>query len=98
MRRALALLIAGATFIARSPIFVRLSEAGPTATAFWRTALALPALWPLFLAERPAARPAAAPRLLLAAAGLAFAGDLAFWHASIGLTSVANSTLLANLA
>ena len=98
MRPALPALLLGATCIALSPIFVRLSEAGPTATAFWRTALALPALWPLFLAERPAARPAAAPRLLLAAAGLAFAGDLAFWHASIGLTSVANSTLLANLA
>jgi drug/metabolite transporter (DMT)-like permease len=35
---------------------------------------------------------------LLLAAGLAFAGDLAFWHSSIKLTSVANSTLLANLA
>lgn len=29
---------------------------------------------------------------------MAFAGDLGFWHASIQLTSVANSTLLANLA
>jgi drug/metabolite transporter (DMT)-like permease len=36
--------------------------------------------------------------MLLVAAGLAFAGDLAFWHTSIKLTSVANSTLLANLA
>ena len=32
------------------------------------------------------------------AAGVAFAGDLGFWHQSIQLTSVANSTLLANLA
>jgi len=32
------------------------------------------------------------------AAGVAFAGDLAFWHWSIQFTSVANSTLLANLA
>ena len=32
------------------------------------------------------------------AAGFCFAGDLAFWHWSIVLTSVANSTLLANLA
>jgi drug/metabolite transporter (DMT)-like permease len=32
------------------------------------------------------------------AAAAAFAGDLAFWHASIQFTSVANSTLLANLA
>jgi drug/metabolite transporter (DMT)-like permease len=31
-------------------------------------------------------------------AGLFFAGDLALWHWSIGFTSVANSTLLVNLA
>jgi drug/metabolite transporter (DMT)-like permease len=35
---------------------------------------------------------------LLLAAAIAFAGDLAFWHKSIQLTSVANATLLANLA
>jgi drug/metabolite transporter (DMT)-like permease len=35
---------------------------------------------------------------LLLAAGFAFAGDLGFWHLSIQHTSVANSTLLANLA
>lgn len=98
MRPALPALLLGATCIALSPIFVRLSEAGPTATAFWRTALALPALWLLFLAQRRSATHACTPPLLLLAAGLAFAGDLAFWHAAIGLTSVANSTLLANLA
>ena len=99
MRPALSALLLGATCIALSPIFVRLSEAGPTATAFWRTALALPALWPLYLLQRPGhSRPQNRLRLLLLAAGLAFAGDLAFWHAAIGRTSVANSTLLANLA
>ena len=35
---------------------------------------------------------------LLIAAGLLFAGDLAFWHWSIVLTSVANAVLLANCA
>jgi drug/metabolite transporter (DMT)-like permease len=35
---------------------------------------------------------------LLLAAAVAFAGDLAFWHKSVQLTSVANATLLANLA
>lgn len=98
MRPALCALLLGATCIALSPIFVRLSEAGPTATAFWRTALALPVLWPLYLVQRPAARAQKRPSLLLLAAGLAFAGDLAFWHAAIGRTSIANSTLLANLA
>lgn len=37
-------------------------------------------------------------RGLMLAAGFCFAGDLAVWHWSIVLTSVANSTLLANLA
>ena len=100
MRPALPALLLGATCIALSPIFVRLSEAGPTATAFWRVALAVPVLWAVLLAApRPAATPGrGAPWALLAAAGVAFAGDLGFWHASIQLTSVANSTLLANLA
>jgi drug/metabolite transporter (DMT)-like permease len=92
MRPALVALFFGATCIALSPIFVRLSEAGPTATAFWRVTLAVPVLWIFF---RP---PLRGPKLLFLAAGAAFAGDLAFWHTSIQLTSVANSTLLANLA
>jgi drug/metabolite transporter (DMT)-like permease len=99
VRPALPALLAGATCIALSPIFVRVSEAGPTATAFWRVALAVPPLWLLyFLVRRGAASAHSAHWGLLAAAGLAFAGDLAFWHSSIKLTSVANSTLLANLA
>jgi drug/metabolite transporter (DMT)-like permease len=99
MNPALGALLAGATFIALSPIFVRVSEAGPTATAFWRVALAVPALWILYwLKLRSRARRYGGKWPLLIGAGLAFAGDLAFWHTSIQLTSVANSTLLANLA
>lgn len=96
---ALAALLLGACSIAFAPIFVRLSETGPTASAFWRTALAVPFLWGWALFTPRAAgdggRPLAAPMLL---AGLFFAGDLAVWHFSILFTSVANSTLLANLA
>jgi drug/metabolite transporter (DMT)-like permease len=97
VRPALPALLVGATCIALSPIFVRIADVGPTASAFWRVALAAPLLWPLVLAapRAQAARPSAA---LLVAAGFAFAGDLAFWHWSIRFTSVANSTLLANLA
>jgi drug/metabolite transporter (DMT)-like permease len=97
MRPALPALLFGATFIALSPIFVRLSDVGPTASAFWRVALAAPLLWPLLLALPRGATTPVRWRLL-AAAGFAFAGDLAFWHWSIRLTSVANATLLANLA
>ncbi|MEO8559768.1 MAG: DMT family transporter, partial [Rhodospirillales bacterium] len=88
--------------IACSPIFVRLSELGPIATAVYRVLFALPAL-ALFQRIVPreqavAARPVRADWKLLALAGFMFAGDLATWHWSIGLTSVANATLLANFA
>jgi len=99
MNPALGALLLGATCIALSPIFVRVSEAGPTATAFWRVALAVPMLWALyFLKTKARSQRYAGKWPLLLAAGLAFAGDLGFWHTSIKLTSVANSTLLANLA
>ncbi len=98
MNPALGALLLGASFIALSPIFVRLSEIGPTATAFWRVALAVPFLWLVYLLKAKSHASYSGKWLLLLAAGLAFAGDLAFWHTSIQLTSVANSTLLANLA
>jgi drug/metabolite transporter (DMT)-like permease len=92
-------LLAGATCIALSPIWVRVSDVGPTASAFWRVALAAPLLWFLFSFIRLSGQTIEKKQFkLLFAAGLAFAGDLAFWHWSIQYTSVANSTLLANLA
>ena len=102
-RIALAALLCGAVGIAFAPIFVRLSELGPTATAFHRLALALPALWLWRHAESRGARPTARPASrsdyrALVVAGLLFAGDLAFWHWSIRFTTVANATLLANFA
>src|SRR5262245_24695837 len=102
MNPALVALLAGAAFIALSPIFVRLAldaGVGPTASAFWRVALAVPILWMACGLKRGAPlHPSSGKWPLLIAAGLAFAGDLAFWHKSIQLTSVANATLLANLA
>jgi drug/metabolite transporter (DMT)-like permease len=99
MNPALGALLVGAACIALSPIFVRLSEAGPTATAFWRVALAVPVLWILYFAKtKTRSQRYSGKWPLLLAAGFAFAGDLGFWHASVKLTSVANSTLLANLA
>jgi drug/metabolite transporter (DMT)-like permease len=92
-------LLAGAVGIAAAPLFVKVSEVGPVATAFWRVALALPVLWAWSALDyRGHAAAFAANRRLMVAAGLLFAGDLAVWHWSIVLTSVANATLLANLA
>ena len=94
---------AGAVGIACAPIFVPLSELGPTATAFWRLALPVLWLWAEIGNRREAGESAhriSGHRTLLGLtlAGLFFAGDLALWHWSIGFTSVANSTLLVNLA
>lgn len=97
-RFALAALIAGAVLIGFAPIFVRLTDVGYTACGFWRAALSLPVL-ALLLMPRGGARAFATPGIApLLLAGLFFAGDLAVWHQSIRLTSVANATLMANLA
>lgn len=100
---ALAALFGGAVAIAFAPIFVRLSQVGPDATAFWRLALALPVLWLwLSLEGRGTSTPRQPAGLAeygrLALAGLCLAGDLAVWHWSIKFTSVANATLLANFS
>jgi len=97
-RAAFLCLLAGGCAIAFAPIFVRLSDTGPVASAFWRTALAAPFLWAwVWKRGEGRARSTAsfAPLLL---AGIFFAGDLGVWHWSITWTSVANATLLANLA
>lgn len=109
VRLALPALLAGAVGIAFAPIFVRLSEIGPIATAFYRTLFALPLLFAwMSLEGRRAGRDGEAPvqdrprtlrdHMLLAIPGLSFMGDLAFWHISITMTTVANATLLANFA
>ncbi|MBB4264450.1 DMT family transporter [Roseospira visakhapatnamensis] len=105
-RRALPLLLVGAVLIGFSPVFAKLSPLDPTITAFYRVGLA----WPLLMAVAVlhARAPTIAPRkarpetgrdhLMLAVPGIAFSGDLACWHWALEYTSVANSTVLANLA
>ncbi len=94
-------LVLGVIAMGASPIFVRLADVGPFASAFWRVALALPALWAWARLERRGT--AEAPGFygfdwLVVAAGVLFAGDLFFWHLSITHTTVANATFLAALA
>jgi len=81
-----------------SPIFVRLADVGPFTSAFWRVTLALPLLyaWMRLADGREAPRERFARPAILA--GLAFAGDLFFWHLAIVHTSVANATFFATCA
>ena len=95
---AFAALLLGAAAIAFAPIFVRLSDTGPTASAFWRVALAIAPLWIWARMSPRAERTRSLPWKPLIIAGLCFAGDLGAWHVSIVYTTVANSTLEANFA
>lgn len=94
-------LILGALAIGFSPIFVRLSEVGPIATAFNRVVLALPFFYAMIWLQPKAETRAACTKAVLLPVligGVFFATDLSFWHWSIRLTSVANATVLPNFA
>lgn len=100
--RAISALVLGGICLGCSPILVRISELGPIATAFWRSALALLPLAVAFGTSGDTATRAVPRRwsehATAALPGVALGGDLMTWHISIHLTSVTNSTLLANMA
>lgn len=92
-------LVLGAGALALGGVFLRHSELPPTASAVYRVALAIPVF---FLLDRLSARgeapgtPAIPARLVLV--GFIFSGNLALYHWSMTLTTLANANLLANLA
>ncbi len=94
-------LLSGGFAIGFAGIFMRLSDVSPVASAFWRIALAVPLLWGWAFAVRKQDRANGKRtdiRGVVLLAGLYFAGDLAIWHMSLHYTTVANATLLSNLA
>lgn len=94
----LAALSAGILGLGFSPVLVRLSEIGPSATAVQRVALALPVLGLWMLQERAGIRNLRTLSrhdwLLLALAGIFWTGDLIAWHWALKLTTIANANLL----
>lgn len=104
-RFALAALVAGAAATAFNPVFVRLSDLEPGASAFHRMTWALPLMLGWMMMEARASRPVDAPspvpasprdHILLALCGLFFACDLIALHWSITLTKAANAILFLN--
>ena len=100
---AVSCLVLGAVAIGVAPIWVRVSELGPSATAFYRLLFALPIFWVWMLSDRGDSGAGSKgvsvrDRCHLFGAGLFFALDMAFWHWSLHLTTVANSTLITNAA
>lgn len=101
-----AILLFGAFAISLAPIFVRISNLEPVVSAFYRLSLALPFFMVLpFMGAARAEVPVRSlfsitPRdaALMLLCGAMLAADLALWHISITLTSVANATLFNNCA
>ena len=89
----------GAVAMGVSPVFVRLADVGPFASAFWRVALAVPvlALWAISEGGSRALAAAFRSRAIWLA-GIFFSIDLFFWHLSILHTSIANATFLSSMA
>jgi drug/metabolite transporter (DMT)-like permease len=99
------LLLIGATAIGNSSVLVRLAEAEPAATAFWRMLTAMPVLFLWTLLERRQSEPTSKPsgfnrQLLLPSliAGLSFAIDLWLSNISLGLTTMTSFIILVHLA
>lgn len=98
--RAVIALVLANMALATGPLFVRMSDVGPVASAFWRIALAAPIL--LAIAVAVEGRKTVTSGMLLwlplLLAGIAFAADLSSWHVGILHTTLANSTLFGNTA
>lgn len=91
-----AALIVGNMALALGPWFVRLADTGPISSGFWRLLLPLPILALLAWREPRDRAPSKMAVLLVLAAGLFFALDLASWHMGIERTRLGNATLFGN--
>jgi drug/metabolite transporter (DMT)-like permease len=97
-RGPLAAMALGAALISTSAVFVEWVRIGPTASAFWRVALAAAMLSMAFArpALRAGWRPPPRVLALVALAAAFFALDLWMWHRSILYAGVGLATLLGN--
>src|SRR4249919_2933796 len=88
-------MLLGAVLISTSAVFVKWVHIGPTASAFWRMALAAGMLLPFALRARWREM---SPRVaaLVGVAAVFFALDLWMWHRSILYVGVGMATLLGN--
>ena len=98
----IASILLGGVAIGSAAIFMRLAPVAPSAAAFWRMALSVP-VFAVFILAMPAGRQQLKQLnrqqlIQIGLVGFWFAVDLYFWHWAVARTTVANATLLANLA
>jgi drug/metabolite transporter (DMT)-like permease len=91
-----AALIAGNVALALGPWLVRLADTGPVSAAFWRLFLPIPLIALLAWRGRVRGKLDWRLALLVMAAGVFFAMDLASWHIGIERTRLGNAVLFGN--
>jgi drug/metabolite transporter (DMT)-like permease len=89
-------LLVGATLISFSPVFVKLSNVGPTMAGFYRTLFGGVFLLIVVLIRGEALWRGQKPLWMACAAALLFAADLSFWHRSILYIGPGLSTIMGN--
>lgn len=95
-RRALLEMIAGAALISLTSVFVKLSNVGPSVSAFYRMAIGGAILFAIVVAMRRWQRLHLRNLAWMLVPALAFAADLMMWHRSILHVGPGLATLLGN--
>lgn len=89
-------LLAGATLISFSPVFVKLAGVGPTMAGFYRAAFGGVFLLIVVVARGETLWRGRWPFLMACLAALLFAADLSFWHRSIHYIGPGLATIMGN--
>lgn len=95
-RRALVEMVGGAALISLTSVFVKLSNVGPSVSAFYRMAIGGVILFVIVLAMRRWQRLHLRNLVWMLVPALAFAADLMMWHRSILHVGPGLATLLGN--
>lgn len=88
----------GGSLIGLAPIFVRMSEVGPSLTGFYRFLFATILIFTFGIISKRLKFLSLKNTLLIGLPGLFFGTDIALWHTSITYTSIAHATLFVNTA
>ncbi len=92
-------LLIGISALSMTGIFVRWAQAPGTVTAAYRMSISALAFLPFFLKKETSRKPKSGGWLILVILGGIFvAGDHGFLNTAVGLTRIANTTLLNNMA
>jgi len=90
-------LLAGATMISFSPVFVKLAHIGPTVAGFYRNLFGGVFLLIVVIARGDPLWKGRRPFLLAVACAIFFAADLSFWHRAILHIGPGLATMMGNL-